>query len=111
MRHDRESNADKIKSMRRDIIAMARETAKTLTGSIDQIWEITRHAEVVFCVWQDDEQPGGYDVYVVKGEDRLHEIAIGKKPQRVRVAAIPCAQEQQAVWLKEAIEGTPRTLQ
>jgi len=100
-----------VTTVRADMLRLAVETRKILTGSVDQIFEIAKKAEVVFCVWPDRTKPDGVDMMVVKGDDLLDRAARGDAVEPVRVASIPCSEADQAMMLKECIGASTETLQ
>jgi len=95
--------------VRDEMLRLASQTAKILTGSVDQIWAIASGADVVFCVWPDESKPDGADMMVVKGDDLLDLAERGAAGRLVQVASIPCSEADQAMMLKEILAaGTTR---
>jgi hypothetical protein len=59
--------------------------------------EIVANSEMVFGVWPDPAAEDGHGIAVIKGADLMPPLEGFETAEEVRIAAIPCAGEEQAV--------------
>jgi hypothetical protein len=58
--------------------------------------------EIVFGVWQDSDEPNGFDMLVVKGNSVLRDVmAFDVTRIQVKTSAILCVEPEQAVALQQ----------
>jgi hypothetical protein len=90
------------------IVDLANESRALMDGTIEPVKRIIEENEVVFGVWQDDDEPDGVGILLIKGQRRLGALAESGKPAPtgaerltlpaavMKVSAIPCLCLEQA---------------
>ena len=71
--------------------------------------EIVADNDVVFGVWQEPAAPYGVGIRPIKGRQWLEAITTSGVPEMLRLNAVPCAEEAQAV-AAEQVFGKDRCL-
>ena len=71
-----------------------------MDGTMKPVMKIVTENDVVFCVWQDTDEPYGVGILTVKGANRMREIVATGEGQTVRLAAITCNEFEQAEALR-----------
>jgi hypothetical protein len=79
-----------------------------MDGTMKPVMELIATNDVVYGIWQDSAEPGGVGTLIVKGENRLREIAATGVSQESRITAIKCITLEQAEALRQHV-GTDRT--
>jgi hypothetical protein len=87
----------------KQLVDMANANDALMDGTMAPVKKIINENEVVFAVWQDWSQPHSVDLLLVKGQQRLNEIVANNKSAEVRIAAVKCIEEAQAMALIEVL--------
>jgi len=76
--------------------------ARAVDGNIpvSEVRKIVDNADVVFAIWQDDNEPNRFGHCIVKGEQLLTDNAPDGPAQNHAVDAIKCLKEADASALK-----------
>jgi len=85
------------------LTALANDVAPLLDGTTEPIKAIIAENDVVFGVWQDASESDGVGIHVIKGQTRLSAIASGHVAKDLKVGAIPCACQEQAIACQETL--------
>ena len=91
-------------ALRRQLVDMANANEATMDGTMRPVLELVTANEVVFGVWQDDTQPNGVGVLLVKGANRLREIIATGVSQEHKITAIKCTAPEQAEALRQHVD-------
>jgi hypothetical protein len=81
-------------------VTMSNKVQKQLSGmsgedAFQTIKDIVENADVVFALWQDESEPNGVGVLMIKGDPNLLEI-IASGRATCKIAAIPCTERAHA---------------
>ena len=63
----------------------------------DYVKRVVERAQVAFGVWQDDKEPDGVGIYLIKGSREMQAATIEKQDVKFRTAAVPCVNLEEAV--------------
>jgi hypothetical protein len=92
------------------IVAKANEVSELLVdGRFEPVRALVDANELVYAVWQDEEEPDGVGTMIVKGQRKLQEIITSRRAQRLKWTAISCTCAEQAEALKQ-VAGEPDPL-
>ena len=94
------------------LASMAEEFRETILQSNDLerlrlITDVVTQRDMVFGVWPDEAEEGGFGVQIIKGEAEMPPLVGFERASAVSIGAIPCAGFAQAVaardvWREEA---------
>ena len=76
-----------------------------LANDLERMWLITRivgDADMVFGVWPDPGEIGGFGVQIIKGEDLMPPLIGFETATEMRIAGIPCVGRAEAMAAREA---------
>jgi hypothetical protein len=76
-------------------------------ASVEVVAKIVGAADVVFGVWQDDDEPNGVGLHCIKGIERIAEIAHSGHAGELKLAAVPCTSVEQAIAAERRF-GNPK---
>ena len=85
------------------LVDLANRNEETMDGTTEPVRRILADGDVVFAVWQDQEEDYGVDYLVVKGAKLLKEIVASQTGQPMRLSAVKCVCEEQAIALKQVL--------
>jgi hypothetical protein len=97
--------ANDLIALKKTAVELANATLPLMDGTMEPIRKIIAENEVVLAVWQDATSENGVDMLIVKGQQKLREIA-SSKPAKVRMSAIHCIEREQAFALVDML-GEP----
>jgi hypothetical protein len=91
----------------RGLVDLANRNNAGMDGTMAPVLQLVAEHDLVFAVWQDSAAPHGVGVLIVKGANRLREIATGSGSVQVRVTAISCIAAEQAEALRQHVAADP----
>jgi len=91
--------AEMAEELRRTIVALADE------DRLPHLQHRVSNSAIVFGVWPEPDQPGGFGFHLIKGRGHLALIS-GELPDETTTAAIPCVGLEQAM-AAETVWGDP----
>ena len=92
--------AEMAEELRRTILSLANgERLEFVQQRVD-------NSEIVFGVWPDSGQTGGFGFHLIKGRGHLAALSGAKLPDEVTTTAIPCVGLEQAI-AAEQVWGAP----
>ena len=94
-----EDHADSV----RKLVDLANRNEEKMDGTVDPVRRIVAEGDIVFAVWQEPEEQYGVGYLIVKGAKPLKEIVASQTPQVMRINAVKCTCEEQAVALKQVL--------
>jgi hypothetical protein len=89
------------------LVDLANATAERMDGTTGPVIEIITENDVVFGVWQDPSERHGVGLLLVKGANRLRDIAATGIDQSCRISAIKCISAEQAEALRQHVATDP----
>ena len=87
----------------RKLVDLANRNEKSMDGTLEPVRRIVAEGDVVFAVWQDPQEEHGVGTLIVKGAKRLKEIVASQTGQPMRLSAVKCICEEQAIALKQVL--------
>jgi hypothetical protein len=75
--------------------------AMTNEAAFDHVQGIVESAEVVFGVYQDENEPDGIGVCMIKGSWQMRAATVEKQVGKLKIDALPCASREQAIAAKQ----------
>ncbi len=89
--------------LKRRLVDMANGNQERMDGTMTPIWRIIDENELVFAIWQDEMEPDGVGMVIVKGAALLRGIAQASKGffDELATSAIPCTSAEQAEALRQ----------
>ena len=87
----------------RRLVDLANRNEEAMDGTAEPVRSIVAEGDLVFAVWQDPEEEYGVGGLAIKGAKLLKEIAASQTPQGIRVSAVKCTCEEQAIALKQVL--------
>jgi len=87
----------------RRLVDLANRNEETMDGTTEPVRRILADGDVVFAVWQDQEEDYGVDYLVVKGAKLLKEIVASQNAQVMRIDAVKCTCTEQAIALQQVL--------
>lgn len=104
------SDADKFLAA---LVEMAEELRATLIPMYDvdrsgHAMALVDESEMVFGVWPDSQEGGGFRILVIKGSHVLPPLSSFVMPYEIKITAIPCVGRTQALAARDAWSGSER---
>ena len=93
--------------LKRSLVELANANEARMDGTMGPVLELIAANDVVFGVWQDPSEPHGVGVLVVKGANRMREVAASNTPSKAAIAAIKCSCLEQAEALRQHVNTDP----
>jgi hypothetical protein len=90
------------------LVALANTNDAVVDGPAEAILRLIAANDVVFAVWKDRAAPDGVGTLIVKGANRMRDIAATGVSMKCCVAAINCDTYEQAKALRQRVD-TDRT--
>jgi hypothetical protein len=87
----------------RRLVDVANRNEEAMDGTMEPVRCIVAEGDLVFAVWQDPEEEYGVCGLTIKGAKLLKEIAAGQTSQAIRISAVKCTCEEQAIALKQVL--------
>ncbi len=100
--------SERFADVRRRLVDMANANDAMMDGTITPVLELIAMNDVVFGVWQDSTAPDGVGMLIIKGANRMREIAAIDARVQCTVTAIKCGCAEQAEALRQHV-GADRT--
>jgi hypothetical protein len=94
--------------LKSQLVEMANANDALMDGTMAPVLQLVAENEVVFAVWQDEAEPNGVGVMIVKGANKLRDVVATGKERSHRVTAIKCIEAEQAEALRLHV-GADRT--
>lgn len=96
-------------SILKRLVALANECiAAGYPETVAELRNVIETYDVVFGVWQDDEEPNGVGTMFIKGEATMRDIIESNTGQPLRHTVIPCLDVDQAEAIREMFgDGEP----
>ena len=93
--------------LKRSLVELANANEARMDGTMGPVLGLIAANDVVFGVWQDPAESHGVGVLVVKGANRMREVAASNTPSKAAIAAIKCSCLEQAEALRQHVNTDP----